>query len=117
MREKNGNSLMVQQLELYASISGAPVRFLVQVLRFHMLDFPGDPVVKNPSANAENIDSIPGPGRSHMPRSTQAQEPQLLSPCAATTKASSPRARAPQQEKPLPWEAHALQRVAPALPN
>ena len=108
---------MVQQLELYASISGAPVRFLVQVLRSHMLDFPGDPVVKNPSANAENTDSIPGPGRSHTPWSNQAQEPQLLSPYAATTKASSPRARAPQQEKPRLWKAHALQRVAPTLPN
>ena len=71
-----------------ASISGAPVQFLVQVLRSHVLDFPGDPVVKNPSANAENIDSTPSPGRSHMPRSIQAHEPQLLSPCAATSKAS-----------------------------
>ena len=31
------------------------------------LDFPGGPVVKSPSANAENTDLIPGPGRSHMP--------------------------------------------------
>ena len=69
---------MVQRLELCAFIAGAPVQFLVQVLRSHMLDFPGDPVVKNPSANAENIDSTPGPGRSHMPRSAQAYEPQLL---------------------------------------
>ena len=29
-------------------------------------DFPGDPVVKNPPANAGGLGSIPGPGRSHM---------------------------------------------------
>ena len=31
-------------------------------------DFPGGPVVKNPSANAGDMGSIPGPGRSHMPQ-------------------------------------------------
>ena len=29
-------------------------------------DFPGGAVVKNPPANAGNMGSIPGPGRSHM---------------------------------------------------
>ena len=28
-------------------------------------DFPGSPVVKNPSANAEDTNSFPGPGRYH----------------------------------------------------
>ena len=32
-------------------------------------DFPGGAVVKNPPANAGDIGSSPGPGRSHMPRS------------------------------------------------
>ena len=32
-------------------------------------DFPGGTVVKNPSANAGDTGSIPGPGRSHMPQS------------------------------------------------
>ena len=32
-------------------------------------DFPGGAVVKNPSANAGDTGSTPGPGRSHMPRS------------------------------------------------
>ena len=32
-------------------------------------DFSGSAVVKNPPANAEDTGSIPGPGRSHMPRS------------------------------------------------
>ena len=29
-------------------------------------DFPGGAVVKNPPANAGDMGSIPGPGRSHM---------------------------------------------------
>ena len=32
-------------------------------------DFPGGAVVKNPPANAGDTGSIPGPGRSHTPRS------------------------------------------------
>ena len=39
----------------------------------------------------------------------RAHEPQLLSPRATTTEAHVLRARAPQQEKPLQWEAHAPQ--------
>ena len=31
--------------------------------------FPGGAVVKNPPANAGDMGSSPGPGRSHMPRS------------------------------------------------
>ena len=34
-----------------------------------MRDFPGDAVVKNLPASAEDMGSIPGPGRSHMPQS------------------------------------------------
>ena len=76
-------------------------------------DFPGGAVVKNPPANAGDMGSSPGPGRSHMPWSnyahapqllsvhSRAREPQLLSPCATTTEAHVPRARAPQQAKPL----------------
>ena len=69
-------------------------------------------MVKNLPANAGDVGSIPGPGRSHMPWSNKARAPpllslhsrahapQLLSPRAATTEAGTPRARAPQQEKP-----------------
>ena len=32
--------------------------------------FPGGAVVKNPPANAGDMGSSPGPGRSHMPRSS-----------------------------------------------
>ena len=47
-----------------------------------------------------------------------AREPQLLNPRATTTEAHTPRARAPQQEKPPQWEAQAPQlRVAPTRRN
>ena len=49
---------------------------------------------------------------------SRACEPQLLSPRPATTEAHVPRAHAPQQEKPLQWEARTPQRrVAPARRN
>ena len=75
-------------------------------------DFPGGTVVKSPPANAGDIGSIPGAGRSHMPRSSwtrapqllslcsRACEPQLLNPCARTTEARMPGACALQREKP-----------------
>ena len=50
--------------------------------------------------------------QNHVPK------PALQSPRATTTEACAPRAHAPQQEKPLQWEAHALQRrVAPRSPQ
>ena len=74
-------------------------------------DFLGGAVVKNPPANAGDMGSSPGPGRSHMPWSNEtcapqllslcsgACEPQLLSPRATTTEARVPRACALQQER------------------
>ena len=41
--------------------------------------FPGGAVVENLPANAGHTGSSPGLGRSHMPRSNWAREPQLLS--------------------------------------
>ena len=41
--------------------------------------FPGGAVVENLLANAGDTGSSPGLGRSHMPRSNWAREPQLLS--------------------------------------
>ena len=43
--------------------------------------FPGGAVVENLPANAGDTGSSPGLGRSHMPRSSWAHEPQLLSLC------------------------------------
>ena len=55
--------------------------------------FPGGAVVENLPANAEDTGSSPGLGRSHMPRSNWAREPQLLSLriwslCSATREAT-----------------------------
>ena len=46
-----------------------------------MQGFPGGAVVENLPANAGDTGSSPGLGRSHMPRSGWAGEPQLLSLC------------------------------------
>ena len=109
-------------LKVYIEISSNSDSFL--------RDFPGGTVVKNPPASAGDMGLSPGLGRSHMPWSNKAHEPQLLSlhsiarkpqwlsPLAATTEAHTPRAHAPQQEKPPQWEARAPQRrVAPARHN
>ena len=50
-------------------------------------------MVKNPPANAGDTGSSPGLGRSHMPQSSWAREPQLLSLrvwslCSATREAA-----------------------------
>ena len=55
--------------------------------------FPGGAVVENLPANAGDTGSSPVLGRSHMPRSNWAREPQLLSPrvwslCSATREAA-----------------------------
>ena len=77
--------------------------------------FPGGAVVENLPANAGDTGSSPGLGRSHMPRSNWAHEPQLLSLrvwslCSATRKATTVRGprtamrsgrRLPQLEKAL----------------
>ena len=77
--------------------------------------FPGGAVVENLPANAEDTGSSPGLGRSHMPRSNWAREPQLLSLsvwslCSSTREAAivrGPRTamksgpRLPQLEKTL----------------
>ena len=77
--------------------------------------FPGGAVVESLPANAGDTGSSPGLGRSHMPRSNQACEPQLLSLrvwslCSATREATIVRGpctamksgpRLPQLEKAL----------------
>ena len=49
------------------------------VIRREGSDSPGDPVVKNPPANAGDRGSIPGSGRFHIPRGNKACVLQLLS--------------------------------------
>ena len=75
-------------------------------------DFPGGTVVENLPANAGDTGLSPGPGGSHVLRSSwacapqllslrsRAREPQLQSPRATTTEVPATRTHAPQQEKP-----------------
>ena len=77
--------------------------------------FPGGAVVENLPANAGDTGLSPGLGRSHMPRSNWAHEPQLLSLrvwslCSATREAATVRGlrtamksgpHSPQLEKAL----------------
>ena len=59
---------------------GVPRRHQQQTpLRKEERGFPGGAVVENLPANAGDTGSSPGLGRSHMPRSNWAREPQLLS--------------------------------------
>ena len=66
-------------------------------------------MVKNSSANVEDMGSIPDLGRSHMKWGNWALVLQLLKLWATTAEACEPRACALQQEKPQQWEARALQ--------
>ena len=54
----------------WAIILGYSFFFIPTILKFifkkHLLDFPGGPGVKNPLAKAEDMGSIPGPGRFHV---------------------------------------------------
>ena len=100
----------------------------LELKRLTVLGFLGDPVVKNLPANAGGTDSSLVPKDSMCPRTTKpmchnywaraleptshnhwAQAPQLRRLHAAFTEASTPKAHAPQQEKPLQWEVWAPQ--------
>ena len=54
-----------------------PVRMVI--IKIYKQGFPGGAVVENLPVNAGDTGSSPGLGRSHMPRSSWACEPQLLS--------------------------------------
>ena len=71
------------------------ITFNIKILS---LDFPGGTVVKNLPANAGDMGSSPGPGRSYMLWSNSARVPQVLSLHTTTTEAHVPRAHAPRQE-------------------
>ena len=80
------------------------------------MDFPGGRVDKNPPTNSEDTGSILVWEDSTCHRA--AQEPQLLSLCAAATAAHVPRACVMQEEKPPQREACLpQQRIAPARCN
>ena len=65
--------------------------------------FPGDPVLKNPPANAGDMGSIPGLGRRHgatKPMSCSHWEPPTQSPCSATEKPPQREAGTATQSSP-----------------
>ena len=77
--------------------------------------FPGGAVVENLPANAGDTGSSPGLGRSHMPRSNWAREPQLLSLrvwslCSATREAAIVKRPAHHDEE---WPPLAAARESP----
>ena len=85
-----------------------------RVLKSNDRDFPGGTVDKNPPTNAGDVSSIPGPWRFHMPQSSYACAPQLLSLRSETwelqqRKPMCPRAHGQQHTKPSQWEAHSQQ--------
>ena len=61
-----------------------------------IIDFPGGSVVKNPSTNAIDRSLIPGPGRSRMPWSNCAHEPQQLSLCFRAQESQLPKPGCPR---------------------
>ena len=67
-----------------------------------IVGFPGGALVENLPANAGDMGSSSGLGRSHMPWSTWAREPQLLSLriwslCSATREATAMRSRSEER--------------------
>ena len=56
-------------LKIYAKEIKFPIPTKKQTLKYMSWDFPGGPMVKNPPANAGDMGSIPGSGRSHVPQS------------------------------------------------
>ena len=69
------------------------LEYILQGIKQKCWGFPGGAVVENLPANAGDTGSRPGLGRSHMPRSSWAREPQLLSLsvwslCSATGEAA-----------------------------
>ena len=83
------------------------------ILKTSLRDFLGSAVVKNLHASTGDMGSIPGLRRFHMPWSNQACEPQQTTPHAPSTVAYTPRAHAPQQEKPPQWRPHTTREQPP----
>ena len=115
---------LIQSLEMSFSVPCPPLFYKVQAFWYPWLisemlvsGSPGDSVVKKPPAKAGDTGLISGGGSSRMPLSSYSWAPQDClcsgvqgpSAQAAITEDHALRARAPKQEKPLQWEAHAPQ--------
>ena len=82
-------------------LSQCPSSHQQQVLQDFSQLHPGGPVDESLPANAGDMGSIPWSGKIPHIAGQLNCAPQPRKPC--------PRPHAPQQEKPLPWEAHAPQ--------
>ena len=65
--EKGKSKHQIWEITSLKCLHGEHISF--NTYKEQVWDFPGGAVVKNPPANAGDKGSIPGPGRSHMPRS------------------------------------------------
>ena len=95
IKEASGRCVLREEEEESVLMKG---RYYVSSGRhyYKLSGFPGGAVVENLPANAGDAGSYPGLGRSHMPRSNWAREPQLLSLrvwslCSATREATTVR--------------------------
>ena len=73
-------SLIIREMQIKTTVRYhfTPVRMDI-IKKSTNRGFPGGAVVENLPANAGDTGSSPGLGRSHMPQSNWAREPQLLS--------------------------------------
>ena len=76
---KNPKELFGQPNKIDLAAALSPLYLETYKLKKKNLGFPGGAEVENLPANAGDTGSSPGLGRSHMPRSSWAREPQLLS--------------------------------------
>ena len=85
-------------------------------LKKFIFDFPWGPEVRNTYANAEDMSWIPGLGRSHLPRSSQAQGHNYWSLGVRVSEFRNYWARLLQLLKPECSKGGALQEKKPLLP-